>query len=46
MIPETLWNWNVIKLLVTSFIYKKFRFDIYPTDLVNTKTTTPLVVGW
>ena len=24
---------------------KKFLFDFYPTDLVNTKTTTPLRVG-
>ena len=30
---------------VTSSIYKKFLFDFYPTDLVNTKTTIPLRVG-
>ena len=27
-----------------SFTYKKFLFNFYPTDLVNTKTTIPLRV--
>ena len=46
MIPKTL----SIKTLtnsnkVTSFIHKKFLFEFYPTDLVNSKTTIPLRVG-
>ena len=45
MMPETLSIWNVNKLKVMSFINKKFLFDFYPTDLVNTKTTIPLRVG-
>ena len=28
-----------------SFINKKFLFDFYPIDLVNTKKTIPLRVG-
>ena len=37
---ETYTNSNC-RLLFT----KKFLFDFYPTDLVNTKTTIPLRVG-
>ena len=44
--PRNTVNWIKCKqTLVTSYIYKKFLFNFYRTDLVNTKTTTPLRVG-
>ena len=46
MIPETLsTEMHINSIKMTSFIYKKFLFDFYPTDLVNTKTTILLRVS-
>ena len=30
---------------VTFLVYENFLFHFYPTDLVNTETTIPLMVG-
>ena len=41
MIPETLSIEMETNSQSDVFIYKKFLFDVYPTDLVNTKTISP-----
>ena len=45
-IPEMFLNFKHISYKVTLFNLQKVTcFHFYPTDLVNTKTTTPLRVG-
>ena len=43
-IPEMFLNCEQNSYQVTFLIYKKLLFSIYPTDLVNSKTTIPLRV--